>query len=333
MKQTVDQTNLYEKYIKPHEGDLLARIQEYRKLVDKIQEKQMRDDFFENPEREIWEKWSADIQRYPFWHCHTIRNMVLNALEKDMPIYLSDFKNNGWIIQEKWMVYEGKEQWFSNVILIWDGIIDPSFEEFSGTTLNIWLVRASDYSPYKELSMDGIVESAEKYWQEECFDSSHILWPLSFLFSIVSFRKDGGIHFLWSSTRKVIEDSKWVAWEEWRIKNEAWKWSIPEPHYSNLRNMLADIRILSVTNPELLSRIFSIDERKYLSNQSFLEFLFFVEKMLMQKKSTIRLHTSKAYKKFKSHFTKEIWTALQAQYFIYIKRLEDLYNTFIHMKK
>ena len=70
--------------------------------------------------------------------------------------------------------------------------------------------------------------------------------------------------------------------------------------------MLADVRILSATNPELLSRIFSIDERKYLSNQNFLEFLWFVEKMLIQKKGTTGLHNSKAYKKFKSHFTKDI---------------------------
>ena len=53
MKYCLDQANLYEKYIKPHEGDLLARIQGYRKLVDEIHEGQMREDFFENSQRKI----------------------------------------------------------------------------------------------------------------------------------------------------------------------------------------------------------------------------------------------------------------------------------------
>ena len=126
-----DQTALYEKHILPNESDLLSRILGYRMKIDRIFEELSRDDFLDNPHRQLNPTGIKDIQRYPAGHCLDIQKHVMILLQGENLEYMRNFREAGGIFQKRWMLSEERGiKAFSNVIEIGDRVIDPTADEF-----------------------------------------------------------------------------------------------------------------------------------------------------------------------------------------------------------
>ena len=179
------QTDLYERYIAPHESHFLATLIWLRRKVDAIFHEKQRLAWFEDP-NSLPEKGFRHIQNYPHWHCLEIRDRVFHLLQNITDIqYLENFRKQGGKIEKRWLwVNNDRVRILNNVMMIWNMVIDVASEEV--WKMDIPVHRERIWWQYTPLNLIKYKELAEEYQHLHIYSALPLLGDFSVFFPFIS---------------------------------------------------------------------------------------------------------------------------------------------------
>lgn len=291
-------------------------------MIDEVLYEEARDDFFDDPERQLQPYGIKDIRRYPAGHCLEIQKKVFSLLWEEKLPYIQEFVRSGGKIQKSWMLADdGSQKSFANVIKIADRIIDPTADEFEAVSLRL---SRENEKRYRNLTIAGHAETAEEYWGAKVFRTDYLFnAQVTPYFPIGWIDAKEHIHFLWGgedAMKRLIQDGA--------SESIDWLTSDTKSKYDISREL--EWNLIAVARYVLLDDIFHggvFRENKYQASQRDIhDILERIEKRLLAKEDISEKLQSTEMQEFRNTITDDVIWAI---YIRWIEPLEKMYNILV----